>query len=163
MSWSIPRPDRSGPSDPPDTATAESAANASSSESSSPEPETNLVGAGLVHTEPRTACPESSRSARPLLDVAHADTHPNTTHPAATVASPKPSESSSNPTTTEGGTSTLPPDFYNHFHPIDPSLPRGSQDLSKSIPHPDAAECRRLEARRGLNFNRRRSQPVPRW
>ena len=175
MSWSIPRPDRSGPSDPPDTATAESAANASSSESSSPEPETNLVGAGLVHTEPRTACPESSRSARPLLDVAHTQTHTNTTHPAATVASPKPSESSSNPTTTEsgarrsralsgeGGTSALPPDFYNHFHPIDPSLPRGSQDLSKSIPHPDAAECRRLEARRGLNFNRRRSQPVPRW
>jgi hypothetical protein len=176
MSWSIPRPDRSRPSDPPDTATAESAANASSSESSSPEPETNLVGAGLVPTEPRTACPESSRSARPLLDVAHTQTHTNTTHPAATVASPKPSESSSNPTTTEsgparrsrvlcgeGGTSALPPDFYNHFHPIDPSLPRGSQDLSKSIPHPDAAECRRLEARRGLNFNRRRSQPVPRW
>jgi hypothetical protein len=182
MSWSIPRPDRSGPSDPPDPASAESAANASSSESSSPEPETNLVGAGLVHTEPRTACPESSRSARPLLDVAHTETHTNTTHPTATVASPKPSESSSNPTTTESGsarrsrvlcgeggtsstslTSCIPPDFYNHFHPIDPSLPRGSQDLSKSIPHPDAAECRRLEARRGLNFNRRRSQPVSRW
>ncbi len=57
----------------------------------------------------------------------------------------------------------LPPDFYNHFHPIDPSLPLGAQDLSKSIPPPDPAECRCLEARRGLNFNRRRSQPVSRW
>jgi hypothetical protein len=52
--------------------------------------------------------------------------------------------------------SQLPPDFYNHFHPIDLTLPPGSQDLSKNIPHPDAAECARRNARRGLDFSRHR-------
>ena len=82
MSWSIPRPDRSGPSDDdvqPAPAESATTATASPSESPSPEPstpsttsqpvshpdknETSFVRAGLVHTE--------SRSARPLLDVAH--------------------------------------------------------------------------------------------
>jgi hypothetical protein len=161
-SWSIPRPDRDDPPDPPAPETT------STDHPSAPpaDPTSPLVGAGL---------------ARPLLDVAHTETHTNATRPTATDGEPA---RRSRALCGEGGSALTeqnppklktpakpppppppppPPNFYNHFHPIDPSLPPGAQDLSKSIPHPDAAECRRLEARRGLNFNRRRSQPVPRW
>lgn len=58
--------------------------------------------------------------------------------------------------TSTSSTATPSPDFYNHFYPFDPTLPPGLQDPRKNIPPPDEAECRRLAARRGLNFNRRR-------
>jgi len=51
-----------------------------------------------------------------------------------------------------------PPFDPSHFYPLDPTLPRGSQDHSRNIPPLDEAECRRLAARRGLLFNRR---PAP--
>jgi hypothetical protein len=150
MSWSIPRPDRD---DPPDAQT-----DSIDSPSAPVEyPTDALVGAGL---------------ARPLFDVANTGTPTTTDGEPARRSRPLCGEGGSTPTeqnppklTTRAKPSPPPPppDFYNHFHPIDPSLPPGAQDLSKSIPHPDAAECRRLEARRGLSFNRRRSQPVPRW
>src|SRR5579863_9222915 len=116
MSWSIPRPDRSDPSDPPipsveiphsdspSVNSAQSSKSESQSSASSPtsEPvsfpdktETTFVGAGL-------ACPESSRRARPLFDTAH--TIPS--RPTRTDAAP------ANRTTSDSGqapTETTPP------------------------------------------------------
>jgi hypothetical protein len=172
-SWSIPRPDRSDPSDPPlpsaeiphsdssSVNSAQSSKSVSQSAASSPAPEpvsfpdkteTTFVGAGL---------------ARPFFDVAHTDpTHqfadaahtipclptrtdiPPASRPTADSGPARRSRASCG----EGGplTSTRPPDFYNHFHPIDPSIPPHLQDKNKNIPHPDAAECARLNARRGF-------------
>ncbi|HKM66589.1 MAG TPA: hypothetical protein VJX70_05425 [Candidatus Acidoferrum sp.] len=69
-----------------------------------------------------------------------------------------PSESSTSLASLTSLTSKIPaPPFDpNHFFPIDPSIPATIQDKNKNIPPPDEAECRRLAARRGLLFNRRR-------
>jgi hypothetical protein len=75
--------------------------------------------------------------------------------PAATTASPSKSFTSSTSLTSKIAT---PPFDPSHFYPLDPTLPRGSQDHSRNIPPLDEAECRRLAARRGLLFNRR---PAP--
>jgi len=66
----------------------------------------------------------------------------------------KPSKSSESSTSSASLTSptslSMPPEFYNHFYPFDPSLPPGLQDPRKNIPPPDAAECRARERRRGI-------------
>jgi hypothetical protein len=202
-SWSIPRPDRSDPSDDlvqpapaePPISSVENAPERSSSPVSN-QPNDTFVGAGL-------ACPESSRRARPLFDAAHtispgpttiaggptptettppkkSNQTPKSPAPSTTSKLPRPSESFTPPlvrpttanaapanhTTTDSGParrsrdlcgeggSSLPPDFYNHFHPIDPSIPPHLQDKNKNVPHPDAAECARLNARRGFPNSR---------
>jgi hypothetical protein len=185
-SWSIPRPDRSDPSDSPlpsaeiphsdspcvNSAQSSESQSAASLPTSEPvsfpdKTETTFVGAGL-------ACPESSRRARPLFDAARTDhnhqfadaAHPEPPRPTTTDAAPaNRAATDSGPARRsralcgEGGSSTsltssLPPDFYNHFHPIDPSIPPHLQDKNKNIPHPDAAECARLNARRGFPNSR---------
>jgi hypothetical protein len=59
---------------------------------------------------------------------------------------PKPEPDTSSP--------SFPPDFFNHFYPIDPSLKAGLQDLRKNIPPPDAEELRWRELSR--RYSRRR-------
>lgn len=124
--WHLPRPDRS---DPP-----ESAANVS------------------VSVQP-LATPA------PLAVASSPKT--STQPPAQSVAAKSPdcakSESSTSFTSSTSLTSPIPPPPFDprHFYPIDPTLPRGSQNLDLNIPPPDEAECRRLAVRRGLDFKRR--------
>jgi len=116
------------------------------------------------------ACPERSRGDRRSASFADrsggtAATNPTQAHvagistpsteksPMGKSDSPKKSPSAATPAPPK----PLPPGFHNHFFPIDLTLPPGSQDLTKNIPHPDAAECARRNARRGLGPSR--SQP----
>ncbi len=205
--WSLPRPDRSDPSDHPlsssdiphsDSACVNSAQSSNSespSAASSPTSESvsfpdktefSFVGAGqaqplfdVVPTGPvrrsRALCGEGGTISTETLPPIKSNTIPNSPVPSTTpTKSPNPSESSTSiPSLTHPAAAPapsysrayvaiepppppkpLPPDFYNHFHPIDPSIPPRLQDKNKNIPHPDAAECARLNARRGFPNSR---------
>ncbi len=145
LSWSLPRPERDGPTDPPPDTTGTSAVTSEPSEISISSAPLNAPAA----PEPSHSTTTSAGSSTSLISpISFASSAPK---PAAAITPPLPPK-------------PLPPDFYNHFHPLDPSLPPGLQDHSKNIPPPDEAECRRLARRRGLDFSRRRtSQPAPRW
>jgi hypothetical protein len=108
---------------------------------------------GTESTKPVAQTPESSASSstntgKPDTVSSESTQSPEAT-PNAAGTPPKPAISIDPPTPN-------PPFDPRHFYPIDPTLPRGSQNLDLSIPPPDEAECRRLAARRGLLFNRRR-------
>jgi hypothetical protein len=107
-------------------------------------------------TKPVAQTPESSASNSTNTDKPNTVSSESTQSPEATpnAAStlPKPAISINPPTPN-------PPSDPRHFYPIDPTLPRGSQNLDLNIPPPDEAECRRLAARRGLLFNRRPATP----
>ncbi|HUL35874.1 MAG TPA: hypothetical protein VL128_18470 [Candidatus Eisenbacteria bacterium] len=171
MNWSIPRPDRGDPSDPPTDSRPEPSAEPPAASTSAPSadsgsaPSTPPVAAGLACTQPQSARPSSSENASPITVP---ETSSNSAFSAAPLASeastsPKPSapkKSSSAKTAPSQSTAAVasprPADFYNHFHPIDLTLPPGSQDLRKNVPPPDADECARLARRRGLDFARQR-------
>ncbi len=66
---------------------------------------------------------------------------------------PKPAAPLPAPSTISPKSSTapaIPREFFDHFFPIDPSLPPGMQDVSKQAPHPNEAECERRNVRRGF-------------
>jgi len=104
-------------------------------------------------TNPTAQLSESSSSSPTSAPDKAAPTPAESTAPAPAAASPSESLTSSSSLTSSTSNPVFDP---RHFYPIDPTLPRGSQNLDLSIPPPDEAECRRLAARRGLLFNRRR-------
>ena len=139
IGWSLPRPDRSDP--PPPPATEPIAVNSAAIDSDN-------VGAASgrlplpADSSPVTAAPVfASSTISSASDTAPAANAPS--KPPISIIPPTPA----------------PPFDPRHFYPIDPTLPRGSQNLDLNIPPPDEAECRRLAARRGLLFNRRRPTP----
>ena len=127
LSWSIPRPDRSDPSDSP-----EAAPNPSSTPAAESSENTASIPAASIPSSPASCTPSEGES------------EPAPVGSSLSIGGPSPTPSS------------IPADFYNHFFPLDPSLPPGLQDRSKNIPPPDEAECRRLARRRGLDSSRRR-------
>jgi hypothetical protein len=152
--WNVPSGIRT---DPPDPAPAESRV------AQQPAISSENVRAGV----PALSLTEGARLPLPAETVT-ATAEPNS---AISVAKKSPAASSLNASTPLNSSTSSPnsstplnsstsfsppPDFYNHFYPIDPSIPPDKQDKSKNIPPPDEAECRRLAARRGLLFNRRR-------
>ena len=128
ITWTLPRPDRSDPSEPATT------------ESTQPAAQTPQISASNSTDADKTN-PTPAESATPVPVVA---------------VSPSESPTSSTSSTSSPSKIPTPPFDPRHFYPIDPTLPRGSQNLDLNIPPPDEAECRRLAARRGLLFNRRR-------
>ena len=185
--WSISRPDRSDPSDPPTRDLSAPATSTAAESTDVPQPSFVGAGLARpsstatpspspsVEDAPSARHPDRSSEAFPLrsggtvaTNSAQAQVDGITTPSAEKSpadksnrpeksAAPKPSESFTSSMSSTSFTSPLPPDFHNHFSPIDLTLPPGSQDLSKNIPHPDAAECARRNARRGLDFSRRKS------
>ena len=132
--WHLPRPDRSDPPEPtpPEPIVANSAAI-----------ESDNVGASLARL--------------PLPAESHATTAPPiSASPAASTDSKSPSDASARSKPSISITPPIPTPPFDplHFYPLDPTLPRGTQDHSRNIPPPDEAECRRLAARRGLPFKR---------
>ncbi|HKM68295.1 MAG TPA: hypothetical protein VJX70_14085 [Candidatus Acidoferrum sp.] len=134
FTWNLPRPDRD---DPPTPTAAEPAA------AQSP---TEPVGSGLPRS-PLPAEPTAPTVASSSSKSSPSSTNGNSSQPAAKPSTPLNCQTSPIPT---------PPFDPNHFFPIDPTIPATIQDKNKNIPPPDEAECRRLAARRGLLFNRRR-------
>jgi len=130
IGWSLPRPDRSDPPEPVAQIPENSASNSTPDATPGPSPVAATPAQSTV----------STKSAAPI--------------PAA--ASSSESFTSSTSSTSLTSKTSAPPFDPRHFYPIDPTLPRGSQNLDLNIPPPDEAECRRLAARRGLLFNRRR-------
>ena len=106
-------------------------------------------------TQPAAQTPQISAS-----NSANADkTNPTPAESATPVPAVAASSSESSTSSTSSPSKIPTPPFDpRHFYPIDPTLPRGSQNLDLNIPPPDEAECRRLAARRGLLFQRR---PAP--
>jgi len=123
-------------------------------------PSTWHVPSAIRDDPPAPTPTESAKSSTQIPENSSSDTT------ASTKTAPTPAESStSSPVTaTSPAKSSIsvtpptpnPPFDPRHFYPIDPTLPRGSQNLDLNIPPPDEADCRRLAARRGLLFNRRR-------
>jgi hypothetical protein len=140
--WSLPRPDRSDPPAPAQTESVNSSAQIPQNSPSNSTPATSSTSAPVA----AASSPESLTSSTSFSS--------STSNPPA--AAP-PSKSSTSSTTLS---SKIPPPPFDprHFYPLDPTLPRGAQDHSRNIPPPDEAECRRLAARRGLDFNRPRTQ-----
>jgi len=135
LGWSLPRPDRS---DPPAPAAAEPVV------VDSPAIGSDNVGAASG----RLPLPSES-SAKTVAPVSASSTISSASN--ATPAA-KPPVSTLPPTPN-------PPFDPSHLYPFDPTLRRGSQNPDRNIPPPDEAECRRLAARRGLDFSRRRTGP----
>jgi hypothetical protein len=140
--WSLPRPDRS---DYPEATTSNSVVHPTAIAAEN-------VGAASCpeHREGSARLPlpaESPAATSAPVSASSTISSASDAAPAA-PASPKPPISIIPPTPT-------PPLDPSHFYPFDPTLKRGSQNPDRNIPPPDEAECRRLAARRGLDFKRR--------
>ncbi|HTA60392.1 MAG TPA: hypothetical protein VK805_19730 [Candidatus Baltobacteraceae bacterium] len=99
---------------------------------------------------PESATANSTTVATPVPSPAIANSTPPESIPPAPSAKPPVSILPPTPN---------PPFDPSHLYPFDPTLRRGSQNPDRNIPPPDEAECRRLAARRGLDFSRRRTGP----
>ena len=149
--WHLPRPDRSDP-EPAAQLPKNSATNSSASENvgaaSCPEHREGSARLPLPAESPAAiAPPVSTRSTVPVASRAN---------PASSSSEPAPRSLGEGGSSTSFTSKTPPPPFDpRHFYPLDPTLRVGTQNPDRSIPPPDETECRRLAARRGLDFNRR--------